>query len=114
MAYIVIAEKNEDRRNIRTTFLERRGHSVAHVENGFQAQQLVLSSSIDVLILDLGLDKISGIDLINRLHQRKYTLPIIVLSYTPPQVSYEGPMQVIDPYPIDDTMTNAIKSVLAN
>jgi two-component system OmpR family response regulator/two-component system response regulator TctD len=60
--------------------LRKSGYAVDHVENGADADAAVLAQQFDLLILDLGLPKLSGIEVLRRLRSRKATLPVLVLT----------------------------------
>ena len=55
--------------------LRKAGYGVDHVNNGADADTALLSQPYDLLILDLGLPRLSGIDVLKRLRGRKVTKP---------------------------------------
>lgn len=60
--------------------LRKSGYAVDHVDNGQEADTALLSQTYDLLILDLGLPKLSGIDVLRRLRGRKSPMPVLVLT----------------------------------
>ena len=60
--------------------LRKSGYAVDHVDNGQDADTALLSQTYDLLILDLGLPKLSGIDVLRRLRGRKSPMPVLVLT----------------------------------
>jgi two-component system OmpR family response regulator/two-component system response regulator TctD len=60
--------------------LRKSGYAVDHVANGADADAAVLAQQFDLLILDLGLPKLSGIEVLRRLRARKAVLPVLVLT----------------------------------
>ena len=60
--------------------LRKSGYAVDHVNNGADADTAVLAQPYDLLILDLGLPRLSGIEVLKRLRARKLTLPVLVLT----------------------------------
>jgi two-component system OmpR family response regulator/two-component system response regulator TctD len=60
--------------------LRKSGYAVDHVANGADADAAVLAQQFDLLILDLGLPKLSGIEVLRRLRARKAPLPVLVLT----------------------------------
>jgi len=60
--------------------LKKAGYAVDHVPNGAEADAALLSQSFDLLILDLGLPKLSGIEVLRRLRARKCALPVLILT----------------------------------
>jgi len=60
--------------------LRRNGYAVDHVSTGTEADAAVASQPYDLLILDLGLPKLSGIEVLRRLRARKSALPVLILT----------------------------------
>jgi two-component system, OmpR family, response regulator len=60
--------------------LERSGYSVSWAATGQYAEQLLLAQDFDLLILDLGLPDIDGLELLRRIRRRKIPLPILILT----------------------------------
>jgi len=56
------------------------GYAVDAVANGSDADAALASQSFDLLILDLGLPRLSGLEVLRRLRARKTTLPVLILS----------------------------------
>ena len=60
--------------------LRQSGHAVDWVQNGAQAEDAVQIENFDLLILDLGLPKKSGLDVLQRLRARDSRLPVLILT----------------------------------
>ena len=60
--------------------LRKSGYAVDHVASGSEADTALLTGQFDLMILDLGLPKLSGIDVLKRLRARKSPLPVIILT----------------------------------
>ncbi len=60
--------------------LKKAGYAVDHVANGSEADAGLLTQQFDLLILDLGLPKLSGIEVLKRLRGRKNALPVLILT----------------------------------
>lgn len=60
--------------------LKKSGHAVDHVADGNAADVAAHESCYDLLILDLGLPRLSGLEVLRRLRQRKSPLPVLVLT----------------------------------
>jgi two-component system OmpR family response regulator len=58
-----------------TRSLRQSGYAVDHVETGVDADTALSMQSFDLLILDLGLPKMSGLDVLKRLRARNSTSP---------------------------------------
>ncbi len=60
--------------------LRRGGCALDHVDNGVDADAAVSSQPYDLLILDLGLPRLNGIEVLKRLRSRKSALPVLILT----------------------------------
>ena len=60
--------------------LRQSGHAVDWVQNGAQVEDAVQVENFDLLILDLGLPKKSGLDVLKRLRLRDSRLPVLILT----------------------------------
>jgi len=60
--------------------LKRGGYAVDHVASGTDADAALVSQTFDLLILDLGLPKLPGIEVLKRLRARRSSLPVLVLT----------------------------------
>lgn len=60
--------------------LGKSGCTVDHVVNGVDADNALASVEFDLLILDLGLPRLPGFDVLKRLRARKSTLPVLILT----------------------------------
>ena len=60
--------------------LRQSGHAVDWVQNGAQAEDAVQVENFDLLILDLGLPKKPGLDVLKRLRARDSRLPVLILT----------------------------------
>jgi two-component system OmpR family response regulator/two-component system response regulator TctD len=60
--------------------LKRGGYAVDHVSSGPDADAALVSQSFDLLILDLGLPKLPGIEVLKRLRARRSSMPVLVLT----------------------------------
>jgi two-component system OmpR family response regulator/two-component system response regulator TctD len=60
--------------------LRKAGYAVDHVDNGLSADTALLSQPFDLMILDLGLPKLHGIDVLRRLRARKCPMPVLILT----------------------------------
>ncbi len=60
--------------------LRRSGYAVDCVNDGVAADAALAASTFDVLILDLGLPRMPGIEVLRRLRARKSTVPVLILT----------------------------------
>ena len=77
---ILIAEDDRIIADGLSRALKKSGCAVDHVANGADADAALSTGTFDLLILDLGLPKLSGIDVLKRLRSRKSTLPVLILT----------------------------------
>lgn len=99
--------------------LENAGHSVQGVaHNGLDALDLAARQPAGLIVLDLDIPKLGGLDLIKRLHARLPTTPLLVFTAFPGEV-YEplcieaGASGFIARDDSLDTFMDAVKKVLA-
>lgn len=60
--------------------LTQSGFAVDWVSNGLDADEALKGAEFGLLILDLGLPKIDGLEVLRRLRRRNSTLPVLILS----------------------------------
>ena len=60
--------------------LRQAGYAVDWAANGLDADTALLTVSYDLLILDLGLPKLSGLEVLKRLRARNSQLPVLILT----------------------------------
>ena len=77
---ILLAEDDSMIADGLTRALRKSGYAVDHVDNGVSADTALASEQFDLVILDLGLPRLSGIEVLKRLRARKSTLPVLILT----------------------------------
>lgn len=60
--------------------LRKSGFAVDHVDNGADADTALAAQQYDLLILDLGLPRLPGLEVLTRLRARKNALPVLILT----------------------------------
>lgn len=60
--------------------LRQGGYAVDWAPNGMEADTALLTVPYDLLILDLGLPKLSGLDLLKRVRGRNSAIPVLILT----------------------------------
>ena len=60
--------------------LRQGGYAVDWAPNGVDAEAALLTVTYDLLILDLGLPKLSGLEVLKRLRSRNSQLPVLILT----------------------------------
>ncbi|MDC8013833.1 response regulator transcription factor [Tahibacter soli] len=61
-------------------FLERRGYRIDHAADGEAGLAAALAGGFDVIVLDLGLPRLDGLDLCRRLREAGRDTPILMLT----------------------------------
>ena len=79
-ALILLVDDDIDLRGILHRFLERSGFSVATAGNGREALERLEIQRVDLLLTDLMMPEISGIELIQTVRLRNLSIPIIAMS----------------------------------
>ncbi len=77
---ILIAEDDELIADALIRALKRAGYAVDHVGSGSEADAALASQTYDLLVLDLGLPRMSGLEVLQRLRARKSTCPVLILT----------------------------------
>ncbi|SMG01693.1 DNA-binding response regulator [Burkholderia singularis] len=77
---ILIAEDDSILADGLTRSLRQSGYAVDHVKNGADADTALSMQTFDLLILDLGLPKLPGLDVLRRLRSRNSNLPVLILT----------------------------------
>jgi two-component system OmpR family response regulator/two-component system response regulator TctD len=60
--------------------LKKSGFAVDHVATGTDADAALTTEKFDLVILDLGLPRLSGIDVLKRMRARKCVAPVLILT----------------------------------
>lgn len=79
-ALILLVDDDIDLRGILHRFLERSGFSVATAGNGREALERLEIQRVDLLLTDLMMPEISGIELIQTVRLKNLSIPIIAMS----------------------------------
>ncbi|MDY7084440.1 MAG: response regulator [Actinomycetota bacterium] len=82
MPVVLIAEDDEDIALILTRLLKRAGYTVLHAPDGQRAFELAVANRPDVLLTDLGMPRMDGLELTRaiREHAELRSMPIVMLS----------------------------------
>ena len=80
MAKILLLEDDNDLAGLISSHLREQRIDVTVCDNGRQGLQLAASQPFDLLILDLGLPELDGLDICRNLRQDKPLFPILILT----------------------------------
>lgn len=77
---ILLAEDDPQLGDGLTVGLRQDGYAVDWVKDGMAADHALASESFDLLVLDLGLPRLSGMEVLARLRGRGQALPVLILT----------------------------------
>lgn len=77
---ILLAEDDQIIADALCRSLRRNGYAIDHASTGMEADTALMSNVYDLLILDLGLPRMSGLDVLRRLRTRDATTPVLILT----------------------------------
>ncbi len=78
--YILVIEDNPDLVENLSEFFEDRGHIVDIAYNGLTGLNFALTNNYDVIILDLMLPGMGGLEVCTRLRNEKHNTPVLMLT----------------------------------
>lgn len=76
---LIVEDQHDIAANI-WDFLERRGYTVDHAADGESGLSHALQGDFDVIVLDLGLPRLDGLDLCRRLREAGRGVPVLMLT----------------------------------
>ncbi len=79
---ILVAEDHEDSREILTICLRQMKYDVIEATSGYEAIEKAINDTPDLIIMDLGLPGINGIEASTRLKQNPKTASIPIIAHT--------------------------------
>ena len=82
MALILVVEDNPVNMELTVDLLEAYGHSVVQAEDGFTALQKVKEEKFDLILLDIQLPKMDGLEVLSKLKDDVNTQDIPVIALT--------------------------------
>lgn len=77
---ILIAEDDAVLANGIVRILEQANHAIDHVSNGAQAHLMLQESVYDLVVLDLGLPKMDGLEVLGKLRQAGNKVAVLILT----------------------------------
>lgn len=77
---ILLAEDDSVLADGLTRSLRQSGYAIDCVKNGMDADTALSTQEFDLLILDLGLPRLSGLEVLRRLRARASLLPVLILT----------------------------------
>ena len=77
---ILVVEDNEKVARLMLNALREHGHAVDHSADGVDALHLALTEPYDLLVVDVGLPQLSGLEVLRRVRSEKSALPVLVVT----------------------------------
>jgi two-component system, response regulator, stage 0 sporulation protein F len=78
MAKILVVEDEQNQRELYTMELEDEGYEVEQAANGREAVDLVKKNKYDMVILDIRMPEMDGIEALGKILSRDKKIPIII------------------------------------
>lgn len=78
--YILIAEDDDDQRELYTRMLEMQGFKVKSVASGKEVLEELQKTPPDVILTDIGMPEMDGLELITRVKEKLADIPVVVMS----------------------------------
>jgi CheY-like chemotaxis protein len=80
---VLLVEDNKNNLRAFTLYLEVMGLVVEPAQDGFEALRKLSHESFDVVVSDIGMPGLNGLDLARRIHDNFGTIPIVLMTGDP-------------------------------
>jgi len=77
---ILLVEDNTDLRGMFRTALTVAGFEVREAADGYHALMMLEQGKTDLMVLDLGLPAVGGVDVLKDMHARNEKVPVVVVT----------------------------------
>src|SRR4051794_13584877 len=91
MPRILVIEDDRQVRVVMRVALEQAGHEILEADTGIAGLGILATRAIDLVICDIKMREIDGIETIRRLRERWHAIPVLVVSGTLPISVMEAP-----------------------
>ena len=114
---ILVVEDDADIRHLNTEVLTRNGYHVDAAEDGAFAWKALTSQSYDLLVTDNSMPKVTGFELLRKLHEARMPVPVIMATSVLPEWKFrQNPeltpaAMLVKPYTVPELL-RAVKTVL--
>jgi len=114
---ILVVDDDDDIRHINAEVLVRSGYHVDAAEDGAVAWDTLQQKKFDLLITDNDMPKVSGVELLHKLHAARMALPVIMATGVPPKDEFsrypwlQSVVLLIKPYSYHELL-GAVRNVL--
>ena len=79
-AHVLVADDEKNGRRMLEILLTKLGCEVSVAVDGAEALDIIRSTSVNLLITDLKMPKMDGLELLSTLRQEGYDIPVIVVT----------------------------------
>lgn len=113
-------DDEENYRNITSNILKLRGYEVSEAENGSTAVEMIRNDSFDIILLDLNLPDMNGIEVMRKIREFNEGIIIVMITGCPSLESsveaeslgvYEYLIKPVDPAKLIQIIEEALGSV---
>ena len=80
MAIMLVVEDNEEDWDMLSRRLQRRSYRVVRAADGQEAVEMAARETPDLILMDVGLPVLDGLEATRRIRARAQTIPIIALT----------------------------------
>ena len=114
---ILVADDEEVTRDLFKRLIPRLGHEIYTASNGQEALEMIRENNFDLLIMDLKMPVMDGMELLDRIHQLGKEIPTVVITgYATMEITKQALEAgcidlVIKPFSLED-IQRAIKKAL--
>ncbi len=82
MSKILVVDDHEEIRDALAALLEEEGHDVIHAENGVRGLERAVQDSPDVILLDIAMPQMDGLEVLQKLKSNVETENVAVIMVT--------------------------------
>ncbi|HXC99692.1 MAG TPA: response regulator [Verrucomicrobiae bacterium] len=114
---ILVVEDDRDIRQLNTEALTQCGYHVDAAKDGADAWDTLQASGYDLMVTDNDMPKVTGVDLLKKLHAAHLALPVIMATGILPEAEFtrypwlQPAAMLIKPYTIDELVAT-VRQVL--
>jgi DNA-binding NtrC family response regulator len=83
MAKVLIVDDEIGMRRSLSRILEAEGHSLQTAEDAIEAQQILMQGNIDIVVTDIIMPKVSGVDLLKIIREKYPAAKVILITGEP-------------------------------
>jgi len=78
---LAVDDRADSLKFLREYVLEPNGYKVVHASNGADALEIILSQKVDLIISDLVMPKMGGLELLESLREKEISIPTILMTF---------------------------------